>query len=476
MSIDTTKTYHLVGIGGVGMSGIAWLLRDWGACVTGSDRSESSVTARLREAGIPISIGHRPENVEQADLLVASAAVPDDNVELQEARSRGIEVIWRADMLGRIMSQYRTRIAVAGTHGKTTTTAMVGLVLIEAGLDPTVLVGGDWDLLGGNARIGKSDVFVTEACEAFDSYLHLRPNLAVVTNVEADHLDFHGNFKSIMRSFDKFLSHVDKDGAVVACTDDLAARELMAAWPLLPNRILRYGFDTEAQLRAENVHWADEPGFASSAVVVFKRGPLGELKLKVPGQKNILNALAAVGVGLELSVPFETSARALAKFTGVDRRFQVIGKVNDVTVVDDYAHHPTEIEATLDAARSVKRQASGRLVAIFQPHLYSRTQYFMKDFAQSLSKADMVVVTDVYAARENPIPGAAAADIVELINARMPGKALYIHNKDEVAAAILGRLQPEDMVLVMGAGDIWQVGGELVHLLESSSPMQIGEQ
>ena len=455
MPIDATKTYHLVGIGGVGMSALAWLLLERCCRVTGSDRSESAVTARLRQAGIPVSIGHRAENVGQADLVVATAAVQENNVELAEARRRGIEVVWRAEMLGRVMSEYRRRVAVAGTHGKTTTTAMVGLVLIEGGLDPTVLVGGDWDLLGGNARIGKSDLFVTEACEAFDSYLHLRPSLAVVTSIEPDHLDFHGDFQGVVRSFGKFLANVDEDGLVVGWADDLSLHGLVSG-----KRLIGYGFEMEANLRAEDVRLH---GLSSSSRVTLNGERIGSLDLNVPGEKNVLNALAAIAVGLELGVPFETSARALAKFKGVDRRFQVIGEVGGVTVIDDYAHHPTEISATLDAARGALQ--GGRLIAVFQPHLYSRTQYFLNEFANALSKADSVVVTDVYAARENPIPGAGAADIVRIINTGAPGRAIYIADKDAVAAEIADELRPGDMVLILGAGDIWEVGRELIRLL-----------
>ena len=464
MPIDTTKTYHLVGIGGAGMSSLAWLLKERGACVTGSDRSESSVTERLRQSGIPVAIGHSVENLAEADVVVVSAAILHENVELEEARRRGLEVVWRADMLGRVMDDYRTRVAVAGTHGKTTTTAMVGLVLMEAGLDPTVLVGGDWEQISGNARVGKSDLFVTEACEAFNSYLHLRPSVAVVTNVEPDHLDFHQDFEGVIRSFEKFLARVDKDGAVIACTDDPTARMLLKQWPLLPARLRGYGLAPRADLRAQDMRFS---GLGSFSLLTLDERPLGELVLGVPGEKSILNALAAVAVGLDLGVPFEVIARALAKFTGVDRRFQILGEVGGVTVVDDYAHHPTAIRATLGAARLAS--PSSRVVSVFQPHLYSRTQFFLQDFADSLTGGDVVIITDVYAAREDPIPGAGAADIARLVNDRSPKKAEYVQNKDEVAGMLVDRLLPGDIVLVLGAGDVWEVGRELVRLLEERS-------
>ncbi len=446
------------------MSGLAWILHERGIKVTGSDRESSSITERLKNAGIPVTIGHAPENVGNADIVVATSAVTRENPELIEAHNRHIELVWRADLLGRILSEYETRIAIAGTHGKTTTTALTAIVLIEAGLDPTVLLGGDWNYISGNARIGKSDVILTEACEAFDSYLYLKPNIAVVTNIEPDHLDYHKNFEGVVRSFDKFLAGVDKEGAVIACEDCPTARKLLKEWPLLPKTLLGYGFSSQASIRAVEVLTS---GMTSSATVLFNGQRLGRLKLNVPGEKNLLNALAAVGVGTILGVPFETIANALAKFRGVDRRFQILGEVRGITVVDDYAHHPTELRATIEAARNVA--IDGRIIAVFQPHLYSRTQSFLTDFAQSFDEADRVVVTDVYAAREFPIPGAGAEDIVNLINESNPGKAVFVKDRTEIPEMLAGELKEGDIVLILGAGNIWEEGWKLLEILREGA-------
>lgn len=458
MPVDLAKTYHFIGIGGAGMSALAWLLHKRGGRVTGSDRSESAVTSRLQQAGIPIAIGHDAQNVGQADLVVATAAVHDDNVEIQEARRRAIEIVSRAEMLGRVMADYRVRIGIAGTHGKTTTTAMVGAVLMEAGLDPTVLVGGDWRRIGGNARIGRSDVFVTEACEAFDSFLYLKPSIAVVTNIEPDHLDYYGDFEAVLRSFRAFVSGVDPDGAVIASGDDRKTIDLADG-----RRVMEYGFSQEALLRAAEYR---PLGLGGAAEIVLDGHLLGTLELSVPGEKNVLNALAAVAVGLELDVPFEIAARALAGFTGVDRRFEVLGEIAGVMVVDDYAHHPTEIETTISAARQLRPT---RLVAVFQPHLYSRTQHFLDEFAASLSLADEVIVTDVYAAREEPIRGAGAEDIARLINDRLQGRARFIPKKEDIPDLLLEEVEAGDLVLILGAGDISDVGREFAKRLKQST-------
>ena len=453
---------HFVGVGGAGMSGIAAVMIRRGARVCGSDQRESENTRRLRAMGADVHIGHRPEHVGDVDIVVVSAAVPPDNPEIIAARERGIPVILRAEALGRLMSEYKHRIAIAGTHGKTTTTSMTGLVLLEGGLDPTILVGGDVEAINGNARLGDGDVFVTEACEAFSSFLELRPSVAVITNIDADHLDHYRDFASIKAAFRQFICQVEDGGCVIACADDQGVRKSLASkevFPALGMRLITYGVREDADLRAVDVD-VDSPK-ASFSVMRDKKA-LGRIALNAPGTHNVLNALAAVAVGLEQGVSFPAIRSALAKYTGAGRRFEMLGEVGGVIVVDDYAHHPAEIAATLQAA---KRGWRRRVVVVFQPHLYSRTKFFLKDFADSLSLAARVIVTDIYAAREKPIPGVSACQIIEAMDESGRARAEYIPNKADIADRLLPDLRPDDMVIVMGAGDIREVGEEIVSKL-----------
>lgn len=444
---------HFVGIGGAGMSAIARVMHHRGVEVSGSDQQKSSTTDKLIAEGLAVMIGHDAANVEGASLVVYSAAVPADNPELTAARHLGIPVIGRAEMLDRLMTPYDHRVAVTGTHGKTTATSMVSMVLAEAGLDPTVLIGGDLDALGGNARVGRESIIVTEACEAFDSFLQLHPSMAVITNIDADHLDYHGSLEKVIQSFGRFVEQVDEGGCVIACMDDANVRQVLEG---SPKRVVGYSVNGNAELQAVDVFVCSPQ---ASYELVRSGERLGRVTLGVPGVHNVANSLAAAAVGFEMGASAEAVKRGLARFKGTSRRFEMLGIIGDIMVVDDYAHHPREIEATLTAARSAWNR---RIIAVFQPHLYSRTQFFTQDFANSLSMADMVVVTDIYAAREKPIEGINAQMISDLITGT---EAHCIPDKSQIVEFLLPEVRSGDMVITLGAGDIRSVGEDLVAAL-----------
>lgn len=449
---------HMIGIGGAGMSGLAAVMAEMGRRVSGSDLQATPVTARLESLGVKVFRGHNAANVSGADLVVASAAVPADNPELRAAREMGLPILGRAEMLGRLMSG-TLGVAVSGTHGKTTTTSMLADVLEAGGLDPTVIIGGDLDRLNGNARLGKGKVFLTEACEAFNSFLELRSTIAVVTNIEADHLDFHGSLEGVIHSFERFLSQIEPNGCAVLCVDCPNVRAVM---PSITRRIVSYGLSPDAELRAADT---DIESQHASFRILHRARDCGRFTLKVPGRHNVLNALAAAAVGRELGLDFHIIRKALAEFHGAGRRFEVLGTAAGVTVVDDYAHHPTEIRATLAAARGW----GGRVVAVFQPHLFSRTRTFLNEFAESLSAADLILLTEIYPAREKPIAGVSASLIVDAIKVRFPGKdVVFVSEKDRVAETLRPSLQPGDVVVVMGAGDIRAAAEMLLSMLGST--------
>jgi UDP-N-acetylmuramate--alanine ligase len=439
------------------MSGLARLLRAAGVTVTGSDAHASGTTRALADAGIPVTIGHRTENVGGAGCVVYTAAVREDNPELQEARRRGIPTLSRAELLGRMMREKRG-IAIAGTHGKTTTTAMAASVFIRAETDPTVLIGGEWEPLRGNARAGQGEYFITEACEAFNSFLELEPSAALITNVDADHLDCHGSLEGVMDAFRRFIDRIKPGGYVLGCRDDERVRRILSR---ANRRVVTYGLEDGADyvavdLRLDHQH----PSFT----VVRHGVPLGEVRLRVPGEHNVLNALGVAALAAEEALPFERVEQGLRAFQGVGRRFETLGDVDDLLVLDDYAHHPTEIRATLAAAR----RAFGRYTTVvFQPHLFSRTQMLLDDFAASFADANRVIVADIYAAREAPIPGVTSEELVRKILEVEPDKQVE-HLSDR--AAIVRKLAAEsrtgDLVITMGAGDIRQVGEALVAELE----------
>lgn len=463
---------HMVGVGGIGMSSIAEVLIRRGYAISGSDLRKSDVTDHLEALGATVHEGHAAEHVGEADVVVYSSAIKDPTThpETAEALRRHVPIIKRAEMLGELMRAKRG-VGVAGTHGKTTTTTMVGLVLQAAGLDPTIIVGGKVAVFGSNAVAGAGETIVIEADEYDRTFLRLTPIYAVVTNVEADHLDIYDDLDDIKGAFVQFANSVPFFGAAIVCLDDANVRGILGQ---LTRRVITYGTSRQAQLRAENVVARG----AETTFEVLRDGErLGEVALRAPGLHNVRNALAAIGVGLELDVPFETIARGLAQYSGVDRRFQVKGEAPapgaeasapPVVVVDDYAHHPTEIEATLEAATG--GWPGRRVVAVFQPHLYSRTQDLAEDFAQAFDDADVLVVTDVYPAREEPIEGVDGRLVADLARAFGHRDVHYVLDKADLPDALAALVQPGDLVVTMGAGDVWQAGDALLARLRGATP------
>jgi UDP-N-acetylmuramate--alanine ligase len=443
---------HFVGIGGVGMSGLAEILLSYPLTISGCDTADSEITRRLSSLGVRVHRGHDPAHLGEADLLVITSAVSEENEEVRGARARGIPVIRRAEMLAEVM-RLKQGIAVAGTHGKTTTTSMIGAILTAAGFDPTILVGGRAHYLGTNARLGRGEWLVAEADEFDRSFLELTPVLAVITNVEEDHLDCYRDLSDIMQAFTAFANRVPFYGAIFVCQDDPHASELL---PRLSRRAVTYGESPQASLKGKGVSLeatgtrflvtGDDDRFA------------GEIFLPLPGRHNVLNALASLAVSRELSIPFDTAAAALARFDGVARRFEKKGEREGVLVVDDYAHHPTEITATLSAARQV--HPDRRLVALFQPHLYSRTRDFARQFGKALNAADVALVTEIYPSRESPIPGISGRSVVEAAIAHGHRNAVFLPRREDVPAALAEMLRPGDLLLTMGAGDVYRFGEE----------------
>jgi UDP-N-acetylmuramate--alanine ligase len=459
MFFRSVRHIHFVGIGGIGMSGIAEVLLALAANfrITGSDAKRSAITERLEKMGATISEGHRAENVTGADVVVTSSAIRADNPEVVAARQRQIPVIQRAEMLKELMRLYRYGIAVAGTHGKTTTTSMVAHLLHNTELDPTVVVGGRVASLGSNARYGKGEYIVVEADESDGSLLLLTPTITVLTNIDADHLDFFtGGIEQIKRCFVDFTNRVPFYGANVLCLDDANVQAII---PEISRRIITYGLAAQADVSAWTIR-ADR-NFGSEFTVRAFGKDLGTMRLKVPGMHNVYNSLAAIAVGLDLNLEFEEIVSALSEFRGAERRFQVKGEVNNILVVDDYGHHPTEIKATLEAARTCGR----RVVVLFQPHRYTRTRDLMEDFARSFYGADVLLVTDIYAASEDPIEGISSQTLVEKIERFGHRQAEYIGQLAGAAHKLQDIAQPGDLILTLGAGNVYQAGDELLRIL-----------
>jgi UDP-N-acetylmuramate--alanine ligase len=463
--LGRTRHIHFVGIGGIGMSGIAELLVNLGYVVSGSDARASAITARLGQLGVRVHEGHAAGHVGEADVVVVSSAIRDDNPEVVEARRLHVPVIPRAEMLAELM-RLRSGIAVAGAHGKTSTTSMIALALERAGLDPTAVIGGRLSAFGSNARLGRGQYMVAEADESDGSFLRLAPVIAVITNVDREHLDHYGTYARLQQAFVEFANKVPFYGAVVACLDDA---ELRALLPAMTRRLVTYGIDhTEADLLARDVQL--EP-FGSRCQVWARLVPgeahraIGALHLRVPGRHNLLNALACVGVALELGVAYEQVAAALAEFRGAERRFQLLGEVDGVMVVDDYGHHPTEIAAVLAAARA---GLDRRLLVVFQPHRYSRTSQLREEFGAALAGADELVLLDVYAAGEDPIPGATAESIAEAVRARSAIPVEVVRPLDAVAGEVARRARPGDIVITLGAGSIGTVGERILRALREA--------
>ena len=449
---------HFVGIGGAGMSGIARILLARGVRVSGSDRRDTPTLLALRALGAQVAVDHDPANLGDADTVVISTAIRADNPELAAARERGLRVLPRAVALAAVMAGRRS-VAVAGTHGKTSTTSMLTVAVQACGVDPSFAIGGDLNESGSNAHAGEGDIFVAEADESDRSFLLLAPFGAIVTNVEADHLDNYGDLAAVEAAFDRFLGTVHEDGFVIVCADDAGAARLRE----VPTkaRLRTYGRAPDADLRLIDLEVA--PDGTSYAAAIDGRD-LGRVRIQVPGEHMALNSAAALLAGLELGLPAEELIDGLARFGGVHRRFELKGTVGGVRVYDDYAHHPTEVSAQLTAARAVA--GGGRLVVAFQPHLYSRTQEFAEGFGRALALADEVVVMDVYGAREDPVPGVTGAMVADAVPLP-PGRVHFEPSWSAAAPALAARARPGDLVVTMGAGDVSMVGPEVLDALQA---------
>jgi UDP-N-acetylmuramate--alanine ligase len=443
---------HFVGVGGIGMSGLAEILRTMEFEVSGSDMKPNDITRRLEAMGVRVDVGHRADNVEGADVVVFSSAIKSDNPEIVRARQLEIPIIPRAEMLAELM---RTKycVLIAGSHGKTTTTSLVATVLRHAGLDPTVVVGGKVNALGSNARLGEGDLFVAEADESDGSFLKLSPTIGVVTNIDAEHLDHYGTHERVKDAFVQFANKIPFYGLGVLCIDH---PHVQAILPMIGRRHVTYGISRQADYRAKN------PVFAGleTHFEVHRRGEsLGSFTVRMPGAHNVLNALSVIAVADELAIPFDVVREAIAGFHGVQRRFTVVaqprlardGKTGDVMIVDDYGHHPAEIEATLDGAQ---RGFDRRVVVAFQPHRYTRTRDLFAEFTRAFNKADLVIVTEVYPAGERPIEGATGKALADAIRAHGHHNVRYVADKNDVEPALSEEVMPGDLVIALGAGDI----------------------
>jgi len=449
---------HFVGIGGIGMSGLAEILLEMGYPVSGSDLKSSPVTEGLARRGAKVFLGHQASNVGEAKAIVVSSAVPAANPEITEARRRGLPVIPRGELLAELMRQ-KFGIAVAGSHGKTTTTSMVAAIMTHAGLDPTVVVGGKVGMMGGaNARLGKSDYLVVESDESDGSFLKLAPILAVITNIDREHLDHYADIEQIREAFASFASKVPFYGAAILCLDDENIQRIL---PSLNRRVITYGTAAQADLR---VTQSAAGHMASQFQLTYLGENLGCFRLRVPGSHNALNAAAATAIGLELDLPVDRIREALEQFTGVERRFEIRGMERGVTVIDDYGHHPTEIRATLAAARACRLR---RVHVLFQPHRFTRTQALMDEFARSFNDADSVIVMDIYGASEKPIEGLSSKTLVGRIRAYGHRDAHYAASMEEGIAAVTATAQEGDAIITLGAGSISQAAGPILEQLRT---------
>lgn len=457
------KHIHMIGIGGIGMSSIAEVLVGRGFTVSGSDLKKSEVTDHLEQKGIKVYEGHAAENLaESVDVIVFSSAVKGkekDNPEIQEADRRRIPLIGRPEMLAELM-RMQFGIGIAGTHGKTTTTTMTGLVVGAGDYDPTIIVGGKVAVFGSNAVFGTGDVIIIEADEYDRTFLRLTPILAVITNVEWDHSDIYPTFDDAKQAFTQYANSVPFFGAAIMCLDDPGVQSIL---PDISRRVVTYGLSRQASIRAEEVH---AEGNAMRFNVVKDGEHLGEVHLQAPGLHNVRNALAAIAVGIELDMSIAKIIEGLKKFNGVNRRFEVKGDVNNILVVDDYAHHPTEIQAVLDAVTHGWKDR--RVIVVFQPHLYSRTRDFMEEFSRSFFNADVVVLTDIFGAREEPMEGITTERLVELAKHNGHREVHHVPNKDDIPDYLLQLAQPNDIVITVGAGDIWRRGEAFVEKLKKA--------
>jgi UDP-N-acetylmuramate--alanine ligase len=449
---------HFVGIDAIGMSGIAEVLLNLGYKVSGSDLRGSEITERLSGFGAEIGIGHKAENLQNVDVVVISSAVHEDNPEVVEARRLHVPVIPRAEMLAELM-RMKFGIAIAGTHGKTTTTSMAASILGHAGIDPTIVIGGKLNAIGSNAQLGQGKFLVAEADESDGSFLVLSPTIAVVTNIDADHLDHYSGIEEIKDTFVEFINKVPFYGLAVLCLDDQNIRAIL---PRVKKRYMTYGLSAQADIRATHVR---HDGFNTSFVAHYKGYRLGEVTFPMPGPHNVLNAMACIAVAMELDVPFSAIQEGFATFSGVGRRFTVKGQPRGIMVVDDYGHHPAEIKATLAAAR--QGWPERRIVAAFQPHRYSRTHELFDEFVTAFYDADLLVLTDVYPAGEQPIEGATAERLADEVSRHGQKDVTWIGDRELIPQHLAGIVKEGDIVITLGAGNIWQQGEALVKLLEA---------
>ena len=441
---------HMVGIGGISMSALAHMLKYFGYRVSGSDRCETQITKKLVAASIDVKLGHSADNITDPDLVCYTAAIPEDNPELVKARSLGIPVLERAELLGQLMKRYQYPIAIAGTHGKTTTTSMLSLVLLEANLDPTILVGGELSQIGGNYKIGANKYLVLEACEYVESFLHFNPFISVITNVEEDHLDYFADLNHIITAFVSFARLNSPLGCIIVCFDD---KNIQSFVQNIDRRVVKYGLISKNNdFYADNIHLT-KSGKTFLSVYAYGKH-VADLELSVHGDHNVRNALGAFAAAWEIGIDKETIKRGLEGFGGTKRRFETLGECGGIKIIDDYAHHPTEIRSTLETAKALTQ---GNVWCVFQPHTYSRTKAFLNDFAEALSIADRVVLADIYPAREEYDGSTHSCDLAAQMK-----NVTYINNFEAIERYIKANAKPGDMVITMGAGDIFKIGYNLV--------------
>jgi len=446
------KRIHFVGIGGIGMSGIAEVLLNLGYTISGSDLSQSDLTQRLASLGARIYTGHHASNLGDTDVVVTSTAVKTDNPEVLEAHKRNIPVIPRAEMLAELLKM-KFSIAVSGSHGKTTTTSMVATVLASGGLDPTMVIGGKLASIGSNAKLGDGEVIVAEADESDGSFLKLSPSLAVITNIDLEHLDYFRDIEDIKDAFLQFANIVPFYGSTIICLDDENAKAIL---PNIKRKTVTYGLNAPADYTASEISFS---GHSSSYIVHYKEKAFGSVTLHVPGLFNVYNSLAAIAVGRELDMDYPTIIEGLKIFSGVQRRLEVKGQVNGITIVDDYGHHPTEISETLKAAKQVWKE---KIIVVFQPHRYTRTKALFNEFLTAFPNADELIVTDIYAASEAPINGVNAEKLCDGIRNRGHNNVIYMRTFEDIVDHLLSIAKPTDVIITQGAGNVWKIGEEFL--------------
>lgn len=455
--IDLKKIRHIhfIGIGGIMMSGIAEILHKKSYIVTGSDRTSSSITDHLNQLGINISIGHFEENVIGPDLIIYSSAIPDDNVELANAKKLNLDILSRAEIIGILMLEYNTSIAIAGAHGKTTTTAMTSTILNNSEFDPTILIGGISADLESNVQIGDTSIFLLEACEYKENFLHFKPNIGVILNIDEDHLDYFNDLDHIISAFVKFAKLLPDDGILIINNDDYNAKKIISH---VNCEVITFGINTNSTFQAKNITF-DNNGHTKFDVY-YNNKLYNSFTLKFPGHHNIYNALASIAATYSIEIPKKIIVESIKSYNGTKRRFDILGKFNDAIIIDDYAHHPTEIKATLAAAKKIP---CNKITCIFQPHTYSRTNDLMVQFSTAFKEADSIIITDIYAAREKNTFNIHATDLVNAIS-KESDNVKYIKDFDSIIEFIKMTAQPDDIILTLGAGTIREVGEKIVKL------------